>query len=151
MIRTVRSKASKAPEDNYTEAVCDVCKAPIEGSRVRGVRGDEVFKEGRPARGRGRLRRADGPRREPAPPQAHLDGPTGVPGVPGEGIRMTLLDRLRRRLGLHVHEFGMWQDWRGEFVRRSIRDPSRTVEFARRWQEPRCAGCGKVEQRRLDW
>lgn len=39
MIREVRSKVSKAPEDNYTEAVCDVCQKACPESRLSGRRG----------------------------------------------------------------------------------------------------------------
>lgn len=41
MIRVVRSKVSKAPEDNYTEAACDGCGAVCPESRVLRTRGDE--------------------------------------------------------------------------------------------------------------
>ena len=46
MVLTVRSKASKAPGDNYAVAACDGCDARCEASRVPGrTRGDGPFNE----------------------------------------------------------------------------------------------------------
>jgi hypothetical protein len=39
MIRAVRNKVSRAPEDNYTEAACDCCEAVCAESRVPGGTG----------------------------------------------------------------------------------------------------------------
>jgi hypothetical protein len=45
MIREVRSKVSKTPEDNYTEAVCDGCEAVCPESRLLGRRGIKAANE----------------------------------------------------------------------------------------------------------
>ena len=39
MIYVVKNKSSKAPEDNYTVAVCDLCKATCDESRQPGREG----------------------------------------------------------------------------------------------------------------